>query len=309
MAYPWRMSLGESRSRASRSAIALGAVALVGCVVGAGTPVDDSFRARLAAGCETEHACEDLRVAAVLRRDSCSVLDTRNRPRRDCTVERQDVAHADLLLRRAQEAAAATSAQEEREAAAEARRAQAEVVAAVAAQAVAQAKVACAADRDARIATLRSTLRAASEAQQANRQRAAYVKAHCRTVMVDGSATTRCPVGAPAGTLDAAGDVVVDRIPLDLRRAADQAIERSDATHCNDLDANNPNAPELAGAYVEFDEPAPIPTARAAPSGSSSGSRDGSLRCCDETLSPSCGCSGSHRGCCSHHHGVCGCAN
>lgn len=33
-----------------------------------------------------------------------------------------------------------------------------------------------------------------------------------------------------------------------------------------------------------------------------------SLQCCDGTLSPSCTCSGSHRGCCSHHGGVCGCS-
>jgi len=31
------------------------------------------------------------------------------------------------------------------------------------------------------------------------------------------------------------------------------------------------------------------------------------LQCCDGTLSPSCMCAGSHRGCCSHHGGVCGC--
>lgn len=31
------------------------------------------------------------------------------------------------------------------------------------------------------------------------------------------------------------------------------------------------------------------------------------LRCCDGTQSQSCSCSGSHRGCCSHHGGVCGC--
>lgn len=32
------------------------------------------------------------------------------------------------------------------------------------------------------------------------------------------------------------------------------------------------------------------------------------LRCCDGTDSPSCICGGSHRGCCSHHGGVCGCS-
>lgn len=31
------------------------------------------------------------------------------------------------------------------------------------------------------------------------------------------------------------------------------------------------------------------------------------LLCCDGSLSPTCSCSGSHRGCCSHHGGVCGC--
>jgi hypothetical protein len=33
----------------------------------------------------------------------------------------------------------------------------------------------------------------------------------------------------------------------------------------------------------------------------------GGLMCNDGTLSPSCACGGSHRGCCSHHHGVAGC--
>jgi hypothetical protein len=32
------------------------------------------------------------------------------------------------------------------------------------------------------------------------------------------------------------------------------------------------------------------------------------LQCCDGSLSPSCICAGSHRGCCSHHGGVCGCS-
>jgi hypothetical protein len=32
-----------------------------------------------------------------------------------------------------------------------------------------------------------------------------------------------------------------------------------------------------------------------------------SVQCCDGTLSPSCMCGGSLRGCCSHHGGVCGC--
>lgn len=31
------------------------------------------------------------------------------------------------------------------------------------------------------------------------------------------------------------------------------------------------------------------------------------LLCCDGSMSPTCSCGGSHRGCCSHHGGVCGC--
>ncbi|MDC3989151.1 hypothetical protein [Polyangium jinanense] len=46
-------------------------------------------------------------------------------------------------------------------------------------------------------------------------------------------------------------------------------------------------------------DPAPAPTP--AP--------DRPLLCCDGTLSPTCTCDGPRRGCCSHHKGVCGCAD
>ncbi|HLM72620.1 MAG TPA: hypothetical protein VK459_08010 [Polyangiaceae bacterium] len=36
---------------------------------------------------------------------------------------------------------------------------------------------------------------------------------------------------------------------------------------------------------------------------------DRPLLCCDGTLSPTCVCNGPRRGCCSHHKGVCGCAD
>ncbi|HEX4341316.1 MAG TPA: hypothetical protein VH062_35655 [Polyangiaceae bacterium] len=58
--------------------------------------------------------------------------------------------------------------------------------------------------------------------------------------------------------------------------------------------------------------PPPPPASRARASASSDDAEDdngdGSLRCCDGMLSPTCTCSGSHQGCCSHHGGVCGCA-
>jgi hypothetical protein len=42
-------------------------------------------------------------------------------------------------------------------------------------------------------------------------------------------------------------------------------------------------------------------------SGSESSGGSGRVKCCDGTLSPSCSCGRSLRGCCSHHGGVCGC--
>jgi hypothetical protein len=39
-----------------------------------------------------------------------------------------------------------------------------------------------------------------------------------------------------------------------------------------------------------------------------SSSADAPLQCCDGQPSPTCTCNGPHGGCCSHHHGVCGCA-
>jgi membrane protein involved in colicin uptake len=45
----------------------------------------------------------------------------------------------------------------------------------------------------------------------------------------------------------------------------------------------------------------------AAESAREAASQNAPLLCCDGTASPSCTCGGSHRGCCSHHGGVCGC--
>lgn len=51
-----------------------------------------------------------------------------------------------------------------------------------------------------------------------------------------------------------------------------------------------------------------VSAAGKSPAGASApGDSPRSLLCCDGTASPSCSCEGSHRGCCSHHRGVCGC--
>lgn len=53
--------------------------------------------------------------------------------------------------------------------------------------------------------------------------------------------------------------------------------------------------------------PPPPPTVPVAPSRGNRDDSSGTMaQCCDGTASPSCACPG-HRGCCSHHGGVCGC--
>jgi hypothetical protein len=51
--------------------------------------------------------------------------------------------------------------------------------------------------------------------------------------------------------------------------------------------------------------PKPVPARTVAAPTSNGG---GMALCCDGSPSPSCACPG-HRGCCSHHGGVCGCTN
>jgi hypothetical protein len=52
--------------------------------------------------------------------------------------------------------------------------------------------------------------------------------------------------------------------------------------------------------------PTPASTPASTPRQTSGGGGGNGLLCCDGTLSPTCACPG-HRGCCSHHGGVCGC--
>lgn len=64
------------------------------------------------------------------------------------------------------------------------------------------------------------------------------------------------------------------------------------------LPAATPAPRPVLGGGAPAAPPAPVP---AAPAGG------GHLRCGDGSLSPSCMCGGSHRGCCSRHGGVAGC--
>lgn len=70
-----------------------------------------------------------------------------------------------------------------------------------------------------------------------------------------------------------------------VRKAKDAAQEREEARR---------NAPRRSTSSAS--------SSSGSPSGGS-----GRLLCCDGSLSPSCTCGGSRRGCCSHHGGVCGC--
>jgi hypothetical protein len=97
---------------------------------------------------------------------------------------------------------------------------------------------------------------------------------------------------------------------------ADSALEARRvecAASCKDetekLDALRPSPPSqptpVSGASAS---PTVAPASRPAPSSRSETGGGGgtALLCCDGSLSPTCACPG-HRGCCSHHGGVCGC--
>lgn len=66
-----------------------------------------------------------------------------------------------------------------------------------------------------------------------------------------------------------------------------------------------PDKRQLVELHERYRVAPPSPPAGSGGESRSSGS--GSVKCCDGTLSPSCLCGGSLRGCCSHHRGVCGC--
>jgi hypothetical protein len=64
----------------------------------------------------------------------------------------------------------------------------------------------------------------------------------------------------------------------------------------------------LSAAVTPPVVPATTHVPNQATSRSSNNASGGALRCCDGSISPTCACPG-HRGCCSHHGGVCGCTN
>jgi len=135
---------------------------------------------------------------------------------------------------------------------------------------------------------------------QAERVKAAQAKAlrdraaHLREAKRLGACTDRL-----GGAVD---PVVLAKIDQDL--AADtHAIQVGDERRAREAEAKRKQEEALqkaeqARAEAEARRQAAVEAARAA-------SRR--LMCCDGTVSPSCLCSGSRRGCCSHHGGVCGC--
>jgi hypothetical protein len=239
-------------------------LASVACVL-----PNDGFRTKLAGGCNSQEACIVLYEKAEKRWEACM---SASRTGRGCNEQLQDKFSASDMKNRQQEADEKARRDAVEREYAERSRQGTERQASTAETARTHVSDECAADRDARIAAIRAALRAAHEVQQENRRREAYVKAHCRLVhtplyenqmradpgtgivrvvpvQVNTWESTKCPAGTPAGLVDTDGALVTVTVPADVRKGARSAMERS--VHCHDLDANNPDAPEFAGAMSD----------------------------------------------------------
>jgi hypothetical protein len=97
-----------------------------------------------------------------------------------------------------------------------------------------------------------------------------------------------------------------ERAEIARRKRAEEAFQAEAATQAaRDQEWKDAQAAKAAERDRAEAARASAAERKAAAGGSN---QEQALRCCDGTLSPSCVCGGSHRGCCSHHHGICGCA-
>jgi hypothetical protein len=255
---------------------------------------DDGFRAGLPASCATTAQCGALETAARTRVDECAP-NTIGKVR--CDDAQRDLAHVQAMFKivKEQDAQRKQSEMEKREALETAARDEAFKA-------------------EQRKRTIREWLHSARPACER-----AMSPAHCEQAPDGATDEDRhaCNEECSAG-LDRAKDGVrrraltscVDRVaitdgrdpPICRFMLPDGATERltDQADACSAECAANAK-PILERKRDLAEEPASKP--RKASSGGGGGS---SLLCCDGSISPTCACPG-HRGCCSHHGGVCGC--
>lgn len=250
----------------------------------AGCAADDGFRARLAQGCRSERECARLAAQADARARTCpSASDPRvvvrvrldigsSAPPCDEVEEDRRVAHGYLdgfTQEREQQAALAKQEKASR------RREQR-------------------AHREAE----REQQRADAEAEQRQREEEAWA-AQRPLACANGESEAACdglraflatsPRGAHAAEARAALDSHA-RLELQRRDAQDKAAREER------------EAREEAARAAATSAPRSTPAVPATPAPQDTGGR---VCCCDGTVSPTC--TTVHRGCCSHHQGVCEC--
>jgi hypothetical protein len=262
----------------------------------------DDFPEKLKAGCPTKQRCQDLVVEAQARTVRCEP-NTIGRIR--CDDAQADLLSAKQLLdrwddwerKRAEEKAQKSATEEqfvlEREIAAQRRKHEEERT-----RALLEAKVA-----------------------EQERQEAEYIRLSspdrrmARLIKCYWSNENNCPSTLDR-LLEATSDIDEKRRLVEFREAfLAKEPEAQPPEGWNESEVVVPK--EFAAPMPkEFKTPLAIQTHRVAkprqePAASPKVEQPTTLpqrvQCCDGTLSPSCMCGRSLRGCCSHHHGVCGC--
>ena len=291
---------------------------LVLSVVASCTPAmlgqDDGFREKIPTSCTTADACEELRLEAVQRTGSCQ-QNTVGAIR--CEDAQADLADVEQRLRSLRAKEGAEMAARRRAAAEEA--------------------------ENERAAANAAEQRTTWVAGAVDRCRRDLVDDGCRgrPVYVDDETQTDCFTQCRAA-ISRGRDVEYTRALSDcvsmivqfgsttpdcrLRPAEDAELQSRRvecATECKDQASK---LVALATPAATTPATSPSPSRRTPPPVHATHAPDGpvdsqpaprtapppsqpvGLRCCDGSLSPTCLCPG-HRGCCSHHGGVCGCAN
>lgn len=289
--------------------LAWGFVAFTASVVAcASTPPNAAMRAKVAAGCRDTADCSALVAEANARVHEC---ESAARPR-DCSPEHADAAEARALLlpfQRADDAHRQRELALRKSAAEEQRR-------------------------------LLAASRAEEEQRRVEGEREARTRRDAELERAEAATTIRertYRALGPNGRRDylaacyAAGQEVIAPAILEIESSSAQpkscalllyllmAAGESDAEgealiaqaekHLAETAPREATVPRRSSSSVSSSAHSSTRASSRSSTDDESDSSSRSLLCCDGTLSPTCTCDGSHRGCCSHHKGVCGCAD
>ncbi len=257
------------------------ALPLLGCAT------NDGFRTRLAQGCRSERECAQLAAQADARAGTCSNTSDPNvafRLRLDLGSSAPPCDEVEMDRRVAHSYLDGFTRERERQAEWAAQQA------AWAAQREAVRRQEQQALRDAE----QERQRAAAEAVWRQREEEAWA-AQRPLSCANGESEPACDgLRAFLATSPVGAHAVEARAALDSQARLN--VQRMDAQYRAERDAREKAARVAASA------PRSRPVVPATPAPRDTGGR---VCCCDGTLSPTC--TTVHRGCCSHHGGVCGC--